>query len=426
MTLNTIPQPQTGLTTPEGYVEFLHPPAEEGRIAIAHREPDGKWNERSVTLRQAVETVLAWTGREDCYVSMNRFKGRRSLANLWSLRALWVDLDFHKLKKWQHWADEGVWGLVVPEYLTDARLPQPSMAIASGRGLYLLWLFRTVPAAALSRWTACQQQIFEAFKGLGADRQAMDAARVLRVVGTINSKSGQVVHVLGGSGYVWDFDALADEILPLRRTELQDLQIQRALNLKKRKAIPPQHQSVRSLWAARLTDINTLIQLRYYDGQIPSGERDAYIFLAAICMSWIASDPQVLEQEIVRFAQDHTPWSDREVRSRVSAVIKRMEMFKRGETVEWLGRQVDPRYRLRTRTIIEWLGITDQEQRHLTTLIGSKEKRRRRGFRMTRQAYLAHSRERDKPWKQLGMSRATWYAVGKPLPEQYLDNPDNQ
>lgn len=180
------------------------------------------------------------------------------------------------------------------------------------------------------------------------------------------------------------------------------------------------------MWAARLTDINTLIQLRYYDGQIPSGERDAYIFLAAICMSWIASDPQVLEQEIVRFAQDHTPWSDREVRSRVSAVIKRMEMFKRGETVEWLGRQVDPRYRLRTRTIIEWLGITDQEQRHLTTLIGSKEKRRRRGFRMTRQAYLAHSRERDKPWKQLGMSRATWYAVGKPLPEQYLDNPDNQ
>lgn len=99
LTLNTIPQPQTGLTTPEGYVEFLHPPAEEGRIAIAHREPDGKWNERSVTLRQAVETVLAWTGREDCYVSMNRFKGRRSLANLWSLRALWVDLDFHKLKK---------------------------------------------------------------------------------------------------------------------------------------------------------------------------------------------------------------------------------------------------------------------------------------------------------------------------------------
>lgn len=416
------------IVTPRDYLTYLHDDA-KGKIAIAHRD-GADWVERSVTPAKAAEGVADWTGWDDCYVSMNRFKGRRRMENLAVLRAIWTDLDFHKLKRWEHWTAEGIWQIAVPDYLTDAGLPQPTMGIASGRGLYLLWLFEPVPAQALPRWNACQKRIFEAFRELGADRQAMDAARVLRVVGTVNSRSAQKVRVLGGDGYEWEFDALADEILPLSRTALHDLEIQRALKLKKNsKPTQRQHQSLRSLWAARLADIRTLIGLRYPpSGQIPNGERDAYIFLASVCMSWLSGDLQVLEQEITRFAQGHTPWTEREIKSRVSAVIKRMEMVRRGETVEWQGRQADPRYRLRTRTIIEWLDITEAEQRQMRTLIGPDEKRRRRGFQDTRQGYLTrHQQERTKPWEQLGMSRRTWFDVGKPLPDAWentCENPD--
>ncbi len=406
------------VNTPQQYVELLHPVrTAKGRIAIAHRQ-GAEWIERSLTAAKAAVTVTDWTGQDDSYVSMNRFRGRRRMENLVGLRAVWVDLDLYKLKRWQHWSIEGVWEIAVPDYLSDAGLFQPTLAIGSGRGLYLIWLIEPIPAQALPRWNAVQKRIYEAFRGLGADRQAIDGARVLRLVGTVNSRSGQKVRVLGGDGYEWDFDALADEILPFTRTELHDLRIQRAIKKSETKPTTRRHQSLQTLWTARLSDINTLIGLRYPKGKIPSGERDGYIFMAAICMSWLSGgDGQALEQEITRFARQHTPWSDREIHSRVSAVLKRMEMVRRGLTVEWKGHLVDPRYHLRTTTIIEWLGITVQEQESMKTLIGPQEKQHRR-YQSTRPEYLAqHNQERSKPWEQMGMSRRTWYDVGKPLPD---------
>lgn len=35
-----------------------------------------------------------------------------------------------------------------------------------------------------------------------------------------------------------------------------------------------------------------------------------------------------------------------------------------------------------------------------------------------RPEYLANSLSRQKPWEALGMSRATWYRRGKPLPSR--------
>src|SRR3954463_388963 len=63
------------------------------------------------------------------------------------------------------------------------------------------------------------------FADFGADPAAVDVSRILRVIGTRNSKSGEVVRLLhqeyqGGIPLTYDFDAFADGILPrpIKRT----------------------------------------------------------------------------------------------------------------------------------------------------------------------------------------------------------------
>jgi hypothetical protein len=87
-----------------------------------------------------------------------------------------------------------------------------------------------LPRAALPKWTACQKVLWEVLKRLETDRAAIDAARVLRVVGTFHSETGVVVEALVPVGEVRGFEELAMEILPLDRAELRYLRVQRTLS----------------------------------------------------------------------------------------------------------------------------------------------------------------------------------------------------
>ena len=56
---------------------------------------------------------------------------------------------------------------------------------------------------------------------------AKDAARVFRLAGTHNSKSGTLVQsIYENLDYVWVFGDLADEILPLPREQLKQRKVQ--------------------------------------------------------------------------------------------------------------------------------------------------------------------------------------------------------
>jgi hypothetical protein len=57
---------------------------------------------------------------------------------------------------------------------------------------------------------------------LGADPGAKDAARVLRLVGSYNSKSGKWVEsIFENLDDVWEFGDLADEILPVPQEKFE-------------------------------------------------------------------------------------------------------------------------------------------------------------------------------------------------------------
>jgi hypothetical protein len=359
---------------------MLHPNEARGRVSIAVATPHG-WRERSYRVDQLPDVLPALAGETDAYISQQRFECKRVITQLWQLGALFSDLDFHEVPELADMHPLGVLEDVLTA-LERARKPAPTLAIFSGRGMYPIWLHNPLPRTALPRWNACQRELYEVLRPFGADPRAMDAARVLRIVGTINSKSGAVVEQIAPPGEVWNFDDLADEILPLERGELHDLRIKRAARAarspSKRLDVPSQGFNTGTLWAGRLGDLQRLRGIRW-SGDLPPGERDNWLFLAGVAMSWIAIPP-VLERELRELAKEAANWSDEESARRLQAIMKRAHMAARGEQVEWplgSGRMVDARYRLRNQTIIEWLEITSDEEEDMDVIISKTEKRRR-------------------------------------------------
>lgn len=349
---------------------------------MATKSPGDGWREKTYAACELAEVLPFYTGQSDVYLSTQRFWGWRRIARLAQCGALAVDVDFYKIAALRDSHPVGV--------LEDcrialecARIPQPSIAIASGRGLYLLWLHEPVPRQALPRWSACQRELWRVLKPLGADRGALDAARVLRLVGTEHSRAGVVVEALTPPGEVWDFDDLANEILPFTREQIVDFRIKRAAKTAKKPSAKRQSAPVHwwwmnaeTLWEARLTDLQTLRWIRWF-GDLPPGQRDYWMFLAGNAMSWLVP-PERLERELYALAHEVGGWHDRESKSRMHAIFKRSHMAAKGEKVVWEGVEVDPRYRFKTETIIDWLEITDEEQKQMINLISPSEKYRRK------------------------------------------------
>lgn len=403
------------------HARLLHPTG-GGLVTIARRDDHG-WSETCVTVRDLPAAVGEYTGHTDCYLSVGRFSGRRAVARLLAQGALYADVDYRRsaaIEAAQLDPERALHGYVLPT-LDAARIPAPSFAVASGGGgLHLYWFHAPIPRAALPRWTACQRIIHDALADLGADRAALDAARVLRWAGTVHGRTGQMVRILHAGGATWAFDDLADEVLPRSRAEIHDLRVQRALRRGAggHASAPARQFSGAGLWEARLTDLQHLRAMRWNSGcQIPAGHRDAWLLWASVAVSWIAP-PEAAEREVLALA-DECGWDEREARTRLSTVLRRAVDAAGGKKIEWQGRLIDPRYRARRQTLVDWLGVTASEQRYMQVLVGDAEarrrhregeaERRRSSGAVARDEYLGQSLQQTRPWEDSGISRATWY-----------------
>jgi len=140
-------------------------------------------------------------------------------------------------------------------------IPQPSIMARSGRGVYLFWLLRdeknpSIPPPAypekVQLYKACNRKLNEQIKthALPADVKAHDAARVLRVPGSVHGKSGRrVVYTIqldqAGQGFVYTLLEIASFLkIPIMKSDLPVAT--RAL------AKPPQYRRTKNLGAAPL------------------------------------------------------------------------------------------------------------------------------------------------------------------------------
>lgn len=338
--------------------------------------------------------------RKDTYISQGEFyKPNRLLVNLARLGLLFLDLDYYNQPELKDLTPQQVAGQVL-EYCNFEGIPEPSAIVSSGRGVYLKWyLIKPVPAKALPRWNAIMGHLVALFSKFSADTRAKDACRVLRLEGTTNERTGEIVRVIYQSGQIHDFEDLAREILPAcRKLCLEHRQKKNAQSrlqgvTGKGNATALQKLSPYQLNWDRLHDLRTLAELR---GGVEIGYRDTFLFLATCFVSWFVVDAY---GEIGALCHEFSPGlSLAEAHSYTSTAIARAQDAHAGILQNYQGMEVDPRYRFRNQTLIDWLQITSSEERQMKTIISEPEAaerhRERNRKQVTRADYLARAEDR--------------------------------
>lgn len=166
------------------------------------REQDFKWVELRTRMPNADIARLA-SGQNSIYLSVNTMGlSRRRAAYIEYVNAIFLDCDIYKTSPevcghdWAGMDDEAIMA-TVRSICKDKYLPEPTMVTHSGGGLYLLWAFdKPIPAAEdpdmLKRWRRTQDTFCALLEDqLGADKQARDVTRVLRLPGSYNCKYGE-------------------------------------------------------------------------------------------------------------------------------------------------------------------------------------------------------------------------------------------
>ena len=244
------------------------------------------------------------------------------------------------------------------------------------------WFFETaLPRMALPRWNIVEKVLVERFALCGADPQARDSARVLRLVQTVNTKSKQVCRPIwvntdeNGQPVRYDFEYFAECVLPIPRSMARQ-HVEKA----RQAAKTPRNDISRGLnietlnWN-RVEDLRTIVRLR---SGMPEGMRMQMLFYT---VNFLALSHQITPAtfyfEAAAIAREIDPmWTIRS--AELQTVYSKMKDYLAGKTVEFNGRTYPALYTPTNDTLINVFGITSEEQKQLKTIIDDTEQYRRK------------------------------------------------
>lgn len=344
-----------------------HPTNTDGWITLAKKDPQTKrFRQYHYKPEELASSLSEWMG-EDVYYSQNSFfKPQRRIDNIRQLRSLYVDLDVYNLGLSPEW----VLGKLEYEYFGQV-IPEPNMVIFSGRGLVLIWNIEPIPYMAMPLWRAVESYLTEQLKDLGSDSKATDPARIFRLAGTVNSKNKAVVKAEYRHTYRYDIHDLQFDYLP----ELSPKVL--AAKKKGRKSKIVRMFNTYTLHLSRARDIAKLVELRQGDVE---GYRETICFLYRYFICCFSDDPdRALEDTLDLNSEFIHPLPKREVVSATKCAQKAWEARSNDKANELAKAMGYPGagYNLKNSKIIEWLDISPEEQKEMSTIIGSGEKRRR-------------------------------------------------
>ena len=326
------------------YIDKVHGDS-KGWITRSCIDENGysQWHYKYLELK---ETDL--TGK-NIYITLNTFfKPCRRLECIKELNFLYIDLDYYKTK----YTKEQVIMNLEENYFNKI-IPATIYILDSGRGLALLCNINKVTSKALHLWKAIQEYLYKQLKEFGADRQALDATRILRVPGSINSKSKTVVSIIDEYDYIYDLREIQKEYLP----ELKPKE--------KKKGRPKKINYVyreRSLYFARIQDIIKLCELREYDLR---GHREIILFLYRYYLCGFTEDVQKALEDVL------------ELNSMFRYPLKENEVIRATMSAEKCYLDKNKEYKYKNDTLIELLEITEYEETYMSTIISKNEYKRR-------------------------------------------------
>ena len=372
-------------------------------------------------IRYAADLPKA-AGDSDIYMSMNPLTRvnnsiRRDQEHVARLKWLYIDLDFYNTV-YRAYTKDQILGLLELDYY-DSKIPRPSYVMDSGRGLYLLWRIDE-HIKAYSRWKKMQMYLYNQLAEFGADRKVVtDSARVLRIPGSINSKSGSSVTILEATGKKYNLTSLirdyitgdqpSEKMISYARYIANTLQIplpdtQNRGEVKKYIAANKeaaymfhQHQvgqqkvkkqkitylrTEYSITRAKLDDLEQLLRMRDFE----HGCREHILFLCRYWQLCISDDyEESLHKVIALNASLHNPLPEKEV---VKATKSAEKYYAAGKI-----------FRCSNSYVIQALNITPDEMKHLKIFIDTAEKKNRKKVRNQR-AYLASLKSTGKKLKK--------------------------
>jgi hypothetical protein len=412
---------------------LYHQPDRFGFFSVLAKDRAGVMRQQSYILPKLAQVLQLLPRDRDSYLSQAEFIApNRRIVNLARIGLLFVDLDCYKLGIAP---DAACWHLL--QECDERSIPHPSIIIHSGRGVYAKWLLDgTIPRQALPRWNRLQSTLVSAFQGVGADPAAKDASRVLRIVGTVNTKSGEVVRVMhlnrdrGGEPVRYGFEQLSEWLMPDERREVEaERKAQQSAKEARQESdklrlvqggnpnikVKGLHRfSGRQLAWHRLEDLRKLADLR---GGVPEGGRMVWMFwsLNFLLLSGATHSGQMFHEAraLAREIGFLDGWNEGDL----STLYRKAQAYERGERIEHEGREYPPLYTPRNQTLIDVFRITPDEERQLRTIVSAgeakeRDKKRRETSRraagaVARAAYQAQAlakKEQAKALKEQGFS----------------------
>lgn len=354
-------------------VSLIHPAAYKSgkangtRAALALLKSDA-WQERMYRLKAFMEVCEGLPpDSRDVFFTPNAFGKHRRLDCVAQLNALFVDLDPVQptLFQGRDFLLNSVRNLV------PAVIPEPNILVSSGRGHWLLWLLEPTPPQALPLWIEIENYFVRSLAHLGADPKARDVTRVMRLPGTINSKSGQRVTFEQLHGDRYRLDDLAARGYLIRKPKFEPWKLTIAASSKPREETPV-HPKLFTLYSLHKTIIEDLQRLADLRGRELAGHRQYFLFVWRNCLARLGQSPDESERQLRSVALQYLgskQLPDREwMRTTMSAYRARHKTAQGDEATG---------YTLRNSWIIDRLKITLEEQRELQTLIQRAEKYRR-------------------------------------------------
>lgn len=299
-----------------------------------------------------IKNMDKYKGFTDVYASENTLSNvySRRAEDTLQLRRLYIDIDEIVSR------DKAISTI---NSLADKRvIPRPTMIVFSGRGLNIKWELKDYSAknkANRKAWEKVQGYLFKVLKSelneVGkVDHQAKDVARIFRIPGTINSKSGKEVKVLSKNENIYDLYELYNTYTPYEATRhTEKREEKKGVILLKSKG---------TLNNARLIDFKRILELRGYD---MTGIRNKFLMFYTTYFILVngTNEEDTLQEikEVSSFIKASKNTSLSELKTLVRNGMKKVREHKEGK-------KVLPN----NETIIEMLEISEEEQMQLSTL----------------------------------------------------------